>query len=159
MAGRSLLHRALRTADHAIFDASRVGRAGEIAAWSNAASALVVAVGTTAWLWTQFAHEAGWAGLAVGVVTLVALRLALTHRYTVWVSAFFGTLTIAGGGAAMGWLFGHVVEAPSAPSTAAVAGAIVAAIAPAWAYSQLAKRRANAERDSLIDPVSVPASR
>ena len=159
MAGRSVLHRALRAVDHAIFDASRVGRAGEIAAWSNAASALAVALGATALLWTEFAYSAGWFGLGAGVVSLVLLRLALTHRFTVWLSACAGTLTIAALGSSVAWLFGHMVEAPWAPSVAAVLGGVLAAVLPAWAYSQLARRRANAERDSLIDPVSVPSSR
>jgi integral membrane sensor domain MASE1 len=87
------------------------------------------------------------------------LRLALAHRYTVWISASVGTLTVAAVGSAVGWLFGHIIESPSAPSVAAVLGAILAAAPPAWAYSQVARRRANAERDSLIDPVSVPTSR
>ena len=78
----------------------------------------------------------------------VVLRLALAHRYTVWSSALVGTLTIAALGAAVAWLFGHVVDAPSAPSLAAPLGAILAALAPAWAYGQLALRRANSVRDS-----------
>lgn len=162
MAGRSLLERArrlARAADHIVFDASREGRAAEIAAWSNAASAFAVALGTAALLWERFSSNAVWGALVAGVVTVLVLRLALTHRYTVWLAAAAGTLTIASLGAAVGWLFGHVVESPAAPSIAAVLVALLGAVAPAWAYSQLAKRRAT-DRDSLIDPVSVvPSSR
>jgi hypothetical protein len=160
VAGRAILERvrrAARAADHVVFDASRVGRAGEIAAWSNAASALAVAVGTGALLWSRFAINAAWLGLFTGVATFVALRLALAHRYTVWISALVGTLTIAALGAGVAWLFGHVIEAPHAPSVAAALGAILAALAPAWAYGQLAQRRASSERDSLMSPV--PSSR
>jgi hypothetical protein len=162
VAGRFLLervHRVLRAADHVVFDASRVGRAGEIAGWSNAASAFAVALGTAASLWSRFATNAAWLGLVAGAATLLLLRLALAHRYTVWISAAIGTLTIASLGASAAWLLGHVVETPSAPSAAAVLGAVIASLAPAWAYAQLAKRRADRERDSLIDPVSVPGSR
>jgi hypothetical protein len=160
--GRSLfdaVRRLVRAADHVVFDASRVGRAGEIAAWSNGASALAAALGTTALLWNRFGTSAAWLGLVAGAVTLLVLRLALAHRYTVWISAAVGTLTIASLGASVAWLFGHVVEAAAAPSVAAVLGALLAGLAPVWAYAQLAKRRANAERDSFIDPVSIPSSR
>lgn len=162
MAGRPFLdrvRRVARAADHIVFDASRQGRAAEIAAWSNAASAFGVALGTTALLWTRFGGNAAWLGLVAGAVTLLVLRLALAHRYTLWFSAVVGTLTTASLGAAVAWLFGHVVEAPVAPSLAAVLGAVLAALAPAWAYSQLAQRRGSSDRDSLIDPISVPSSR
>jgi hypothetical protein len=148
-----------RAADHVVFDASRQGRAAEIAAWANAASAFAVAGGTAALLWARFASHAAWIGLLAGAVSLLVLRLALTHRYTVWFAAVVGTLTVAAAGGSVAWLFGHVVEAPSAPSIAAVLGSLGAALPPAWGYSQLAKRRANDDRDSLIDPVSVPSSR
>ena len=140
-----------------MFDASRVGRAGEIAAWSNAASALAIAITTGALLWSRFAIDAVWIGLLAGVALFVVLRLALAHRYTVWISALVGTLTIATLGAAVAWLIGHLVEAPDAPTVAAALGAILAALAPAWAYGQLAQRRANSERDSLLSPI--PSSR
>lgn len=151
------VRRAARAIHHVVFDASRVGRAGEIAAWANAASAFAIAVATGALLWARFATHAAWLGLVAGLVTLLVLRLALAHRYTVWISALIGTLTVASVGATAGWLFGHVVETPNAPSIAAAFGAILAALAPAWAYGQVAQRRANAERDSLLSPV--PSSR
>ena len=160
MAGRASLERvrrAIRAVDHVVFDASRLGRAGEIAAWSNAASAFAVAIGTGAFLWSRLANDAAWLGLLAGVATFVVLRLALAHRTTVWISALVGTLTIAALGAAVAWLLGHIVEAPNAPSVAAALGAILAALAPAWAYGQLAQRRASYERDSLLSPV--PSSR
>lgn len=161
MAGRAILERvrrAVRAVDHVVFDASRVGRAGEIAAWSNAASAVAVAGTTGALLWSRFAPiNAAWIGLLAGVAMFAALRLALAHRYTVWISALVGTLTIAALGAAVAWLFGHLVEAPNAPSVAAPLGAILAALGPAWAYGQLAQRRASSVRDSLLSPV--PSSR
>jgi hypothetical protein len=162
VAGRSIFGRIrglARAAHHVVFDASRVGRAGEIAAWSNGASGLAVALGMTALLWARFGSNATWLGLLAGAVTLLVLRLALAHRYTVWISALIGTLTIASLGGGVAWLFGHVVESPSAPSVSAVLGALLAALGPAWAYAQLAKRRARAERDSFIDPISVPSSR
>lgn len=162
MAGRPFFARLFdfaRAMHHVVFDASRVGRAGEIAAWSNGVSALAVALGTIAHLWSRFGSNAAWLGLLAGALTLLVLRLALAHRYTLWLAALVGTLTIASLGAGVAWLFGHVVESPSAPSIAAVLGALLGALAPAWAYGELAKRRARSERDSFIDPISVPGSR
>ena len=158
----SLLGRAARTAHHAVFHASRGGRAAEIAAWANAASSLAVAGGVVAVTWSQLAlapAHAAWIGLLAGVVAFVGLRLSLAHRFTVWIAAAFGTLTIAALGGALAWLFAHVVESPAAPSVAAVLGAVFAALGPAWSYAHLARRRAEADRDSLIAPVSVPRSR
>jgi hypothetical protein len=156
---RTLLERALRGAHHWIFDASRDGRAAEIAAWSNGASAVGVALAIAVLAWSRLPAHAAWLGVGGGLVTFVVLRLALTHRFTVWFAAVIGTLTIAGAGGSIAWLFGHVVETPAAPSIAAVAGALVAAVAPAWSYSRLAQQRARHVRDSLVEPVSVPRSR
>ena len=144
---------------HAVFDVSREGRASEIAIWSNAASALAVAGGVVALTWAQLPVHAAWIGLGAGVVAFVGLRLSLVHRWTVWIAAAFGTLTIAALGGGLAWLFGHVLESPSAPSIAAVLGAIGAALAPAWSYAHLARRRSEGRRDSLLEPISVPRSR
>jgi hypothetical protein len=78
----------------------------------------------------------------------------------VWVAAVAGTVTISALGGSVAWLFAHVVDSALAPSIAAVAGALGAALAPAWGYAQLVRRRAEHIRDSLIDPpVSAPTSR
>lgn len=138
---------------------SREGRASEIAIWSNAASALVVAGGVAALTWPQLPGHAAWIGLGAGIVAFIGLRLSLAHRWTVWIAAAFGTLTIAALGGGLAWLFGHVLESPSAPSIAAVLGAIAAALAPAWSYAHLARRRSEGRRDSLLEPISVPRSR
>jgi hypothetical protein len=162
VAARSFLQRVrsvVRVTAHAVFDASREGRAAEITAWANAIGAFAVALGTTALLREHAGSRATWIGLAVGMVTFVALRLALAHRYTVWLAGALGTLSVASLAGAAGWVFGHLAEAPSAPSIAAVTCALLAAVVPGWGYAQVAKRRANHERDSLVDPISVPGSR
>lgn len=151
--------RFFRAVYQAIFVASRQGRAAEIAAWSNAAGALAVGGGVAALAWSRMGSGAAWLGLGVGAVTLLLLRLALTHRLTVWVASLLGTLTVAACGGSLTWLFAHVLEMPSVPPVAAVVGALLAALAPAWSYAQLARRRAESIRDSLIDPISVPHSR
>ena len=156
---RSPLLKVARIVHHAIFDASRGGRASEIASWANAASALAVAAGVAAALWSRLGSDALWAGLGALVVVFVGLRLSLAHRVTVWIAAAFGTLTIAALGGSLAWLFGHVVEVPDAPSIAAVLGALAAALAPAWSYTQLARLRSERVRDSLLEPLSAPRSR
>jgi hypothetical protein len=143
-----------------VFEVSREGRAAEIAAWSNAATALAVAGAVASVAWSRVHVHALTIGLACGLVAFVALRFALAHRVTVWVAAVAGTLTISALGGSAAWLFAHVVDSALAPSIAAVAGALGAALAPAWGYAQLARRRAEHIRDSLIDPpVSGPTSR
>jgi hypothetical protein len=151
--------RAIRTLRHAVFDESREGRAAEIAAWSNAAAAVSIALAIIVAGWDRLAVHATWLGLVAGAITLVLLRLALTTRLTVWVAALAGTLTVAAIAGVLAWLFGHVVEVAAAPSIAAVAGALLGALAPAWAYADIARRRASDVRDSLVDPVSAPRSR
>lgn len=148
-----------RRLHHLIFDQSRAGRAYEVAAWANGASALAIALGVGWLLWPRVAENAIWIALVAAVVAFVGLRLSLAHRMTVWIAATTGTLTIASLGAALAWVFGHVIETPAAPSVAAAIGALAAAALPAWSYAHLAARRARDVRDSLIDPVSVPASR
>lgn len=155
----STLSRVFGAVRRAIFDESRQGRAAEIAGWSNAASALAIAIALGALTWSRIAVHAIWVGLMVGGITLALLRLALTHRTTVWIASSLGTLTLAAIGGSMAWLFAHVLEIPSAPSIAAVIGALLAALPPAWSYAQLARRRAEHIRDSLVDPISVPHSR
>ncbi len=142
-----------------MLDESRGGRAAEIAAWSNGASAVIVAAAITVIGWNRLPLHAAWAGLCGGALMLVVLRLALTHRLTVWLAAAAGTLTVAAAGGALAWLFAHVLEEAAAPSIAAVIGALVAALAPAWSYAQIARQRAGDERDSLVEPISAPHSR
>ena len=151
--------RAIRTLRHAVFDESRGGRAAEIAAWSNAAASVAIALAIIVAGWDRLAIHAAWLGLGAGAITLVVLRLALTSRVTVWVAALAGTLTVAAIAGVLAWLFGHAVEIAEAPSIAAVAGAILGALAPAWGYAHIARRRARDVRDSLVDPVSAPRSR
>ncbi len=153
---RTALERALRNVDHVVFDESREGRAAEIAAWANGVSALVVGAGVAALTWSALPVHAAWIGLTCGVLTFALLRLALTHKSSVWLGAAIGTLTVAALGGALAWLFAHVIERPWAPSFAAVLGALVAALPPAWSYAQLARRRANDVPDSLLDPVTWP---
>jgi hypothetical protein len=151
MSPRSRLSRSLRKLHHIVFTASRDGRSSEIAAWSNAAAALLLGAGA-------FALTRSWPfGIGLAVVSFVLLRGALTHRLTVWVAASLGTLAIGGLGGALAWLFAHVIEQPAVPSIAAVIGAVTSATLPAWAYANLGHRRARHERDSLLDPI--PLSR
>jgi hypothetical protein len=151
--------RAIRTLRRAVFDESREGRAAEVAAWSNAAAAVAIALAIMVAGWERLAVHAAWVGLGAGAITLVLLRLALTSRLTVWIAAGTGTLTVAALAGVVAWLFGHVVEVAAAPSIAAVAGALLGALAPAWGYAHIARRRASDVRDSLVDPVSAPRSR
>lgn len=156
---RSPVAKVARLVHHAIFDASRGGRASEIASWANGASALATGAGVTALLWSHLGSNALAAGLGALVVVFALLRLSLAHRVTVWIAAAFGTLTVTALGGSLAWLFGHVVEVPAAPSIAAVLGGLVAALAPAWSYTQLARLRSERVRDSLFEPLSAPPSR
>jgi hypothetical protein len=151
--------RGVRAIHHAVFHESREGRAAEIAAWSNGAAAVVCAGGMTFVGWHRLPFHAAWLGLLVGAVMFAALRFTLTHRFTVWIAASFGTLTVAAIGGVLAWLFAHLLELSAAPPIAAIAGALLAALAPAWSYAHLARRRAQNVRDSLVDPVSAPHSR
>jgi hypothetical protein len=151
--------RAIRTLRHAVFDESRGGRAAEVAAWSNAAAAVAIALAIIVAGWDRLAVHAAWLALVAGASTLVLLRLALTSRLTVWIAALAGTLTVAAIAGVVAWAFGHVVENAEAPSIAAVTGALLGALAPAWGYAHIARRRASDVRDSLVEPVSAPRSR
>jgi hypothetical protein len=84
------------------------------------------------------------------VVVLVALRLALVSRWTLWISASLGTLSVAGACGFVAWVFGHVIEVPGAASIIGVAAGIGGALLPAWAYGSLAGRRAQHVPDSLV---------
>ena len=149
---RGPVGRALRILRHAIVDASRHGRAAEIIGWSNAFASLGLG-GLVFWLLRS------WPGaIGTAVVAFVLLRLALIHRYTLWIAASLGTLAVSGLAAFLTWLFAHVVEVAWFPSVAAVVVALGSATVPAWAYGRLAQRRANHVPDSLVDPVSVPSS-
>jgi hypothetical protein len=151
--------RFLRALRSAVLVESRHGRAAEIAGWSNAASAVAVALLGAAVAWSAMGANAAWLGLGLGALTIMLLRVALTHRVTVWVAAVLGTVTVAALGGSLAWLFAHVIEIPALPPVFAVLGGLVAALAPAASYAQLARRRAESVRDSLIDPISVPYSR
>lgn len=144
--------RLLRLLDHAIFDASRQGRVAEITGWANAFASLEL--GGLVYLLTSSWQVA----VATLVVAFGLLRIALVHRHTLFVAASLGTLAVSGLAGFLAWLFAHVAEIPWLPSVAAVIVAIASATVPAWAYAQLAQRRTNHIRDSLIDPVSVPSS-
>ena len=145
--------RILRAVHHGIFHASREGRVAEIVGWSNAAVALAAAVVT-------FLGTSSWALSAAAFVGLFALlRLALSHRVTVWIAAILGTVAVASAGGALAWVFAHVIESPAAPPAAAVLGALATGVLPGWAYAQLARLRADAVPDSLIEPVSARSSR
>ena len=149
---RSWPRRAARFVRHVVFDASRAGRSSEIAAWSNALASLGLAGGA-------YALVRSWPlALAVAVIAFVLLRVALAHRLTVWIAAALGTLAVGAVGGALCWLFGHVLEQAAAPWIAGALGALLSALAPAWAYGSLAQRRERNIRDSLVDPVSVPPS-
>ena len=116
---------------------------------------MAISVGVAAW--SELAlppTRAVWVGLVGFAFAFVGLRVALAHRSTLWIAAGFGTLTVAAVGGSLAWLFGHLLDGPSAPSIAAVLGAVVAALGPAWGYARLARRRAEGVRDSLIEPVS-----
>jgi hypothetical protein len=145
------VRRFFRTLLRAVFYESREGRAAEIAAWSNALVGL--AAGVALWL------ELGSWVLAFGAAALVflVLRVALAHRVTVWIAAVVGTLVVATAGAALAWVFAHVIEIPSAPPIAAVLAGLALGALPGWAYVQLARSRANDVPDSLVTPV--PSSR
>jgi hypothetical protein len=152
---RSAIARAIRSIHHLIFHASREGRSAEIAVWSNAIASLGIGAGTF-----FLTHHSWPLSITTAALSFVLLRLALAHRLTVWIAASCGTLAVSCVGGGLAWLFAHVIEAvPSAPSIAAVIGAVASATLPAWAYGRLAQRRDDHIRDSLIDPVSVPSSR
>jgi len=150
---RHIVSRAYRAVHHAIFHASREGRSAEIAFWSNTVAAVGLGGGA-------FYLERSWLLAAgVAVAAFVLLRIALAHRVTVWIAASFGTLAVSAAGGGLAWLFAHVIESPSAPAIAAILGAVATATVPAWAYGNLAQRRAEAIPDSLFEPISVPSSR
>jgi hypothetical protein len=150
----SRVRRVFRALHHAVFHASRQGRAAEVAGWSNALASLAIGGG----LFLLYRSIA--LAVAASVVAFVLLRVALAHRATVWIAASFGTLAVAGAAGGLAWLFAHVVESiPSLPSIVAVLAAVGGATLPAWAYGRLAQRRVENVRDSLFDPVSVPSSR
>jgi hypothetical protein len=152
MASETSLGRVIARVHRIIFHASREGRAAEIAAWSNAAASLLCGGGM--WLLTRSWSSSMIMTGVTPVVVFVALRGALTSRRTVWIAATFGTLAVGVLGAALAWLFAHVLEVERAPEMAAVIGALLAGLAPAWAYSRIAERRRQNVRDSLLDPIS-----
>jgi hypothetical protein len=150
------LTRLVRALKSAALVESRQGRAAEIAGWANGASAAVLGAGVGALGWPRLGATAAWPGVAAFLLALLLLRLALAHRITVWIASAFGTLTVAALGGALAWLFAHALEVPSLPPVLGLAGALAAGVAPAWGYVQLARRRAGADRDSLLDPISIP---
>lgn len=146
------LRRFFRLLYRTVFVASRQGRPYEIAVWSNAVASLLVAGATF------YAVRAAVPTILSAVLLFVALRLALISRHTVWIAATLGTLAVGGGAGGLAWLFGHVIETAGAASIAGVLGAMMGALGPAWAYSELVRRRSESVRDSLMDPVSMPSS-
>lgn len=142
----------LRRLQSLVFLESREGRPSEVAAYANALASMGLGVGTYLLTHSLLA-------IVAAVVLFVLLRVALVHRATIWIAASCGTLAVASTGAGLAWLFAHVSETPWAPSVAAVVGAIVTAMLPAWAYAKIAELRANDVPDSLLEPVSIPPSR
>lgn len=143
--------RIVRFLRHAVFDASRAGRAAEVCGWSNAVASIGLGVG----IYFLFHSVPGAIGTAI--LAFVLLRAALVNRFTLWIAAACGSLAVSAAGGALTWLFAHVIEHPAVPPIAGAVGAIACAAVPAWAYAQMARLREHA-RDSLIDPVSVPSS-
>jgi hypothetical protein len=147
------MRRALRAVHHAFAFESRHGRAAEIAGWSNALAALGFGVLT----FRGGLGEA--ASVAALVVSFALLRLAMAHLATLPLAALAGTLAVAGGGGLLAWTFGHVFETePAAPVTAGILGALASALAPAWAYAEVARHRREHVPDSLVSPVSSVSS-
>lgn len=139
---------------------SREGRAAEVIAWSNGATALGVG-GLVGWLtWSHGVTLSLGLGLGAAAVAFCALRLSLANRYTMWIAAALGTFSMAAIGGTLAWVFSHLFESIAAlPAIAAVAGGFLAALAPGWSYAQLARHRLENVRDSLIHPISIPHSR
>jgi len=157
---RTRLGRFARAVHHWIVDESRDGRAAEIVAWSNAATALALAAAVAFAAWSRWPGQAPWMGLAAFAGSFVLLRIALVHRVTVWIAALLGTLTVGAVAGGLAWFFAHVIEdSPSAPILAAAVASLLAAAPAASAYAKLAKRRSSDVPDSLLEPVSVPHSR
>lgn len=132
---------------------SRAGRAAEVTAWANAIASLAVGVGA-------FALFHGWlVALGIAIAFFALLRVALTHRIAIWISAAFGTASVAAMGGVVAWLFSHVVDRPYVPIVAGVLGAIFAGLVPGWGYFALARRHADEIPDSLLDAFHARASR
>jgi hypothetical protein len=145
--------RVLRLLRRAVVYESREGRAAEIAGWSNFVAAFVVGAGA-------FYAERSFAfAFAALVAALVALRLALANRVTVWLAAAVGSLSVATACGALAWTFAHVLEMPAAPPIAGALGALVGGAIPATAYLRIARRRADDVPDSLLHaPSLIPPS-
>lgn len=148
----SSLRSALRAARHAIIYESRAGRAAEIAGWSNALTAVLAGAGAL------YATRGVALSATVLVATFVALRVALAHRWTVWVAAALGTVAVGTAFGALAWLFAQLLETPSAPTTAAILCAVGSAVLPASAYARVARLRADEAPDSLVRKPSTPPS-
>jgi hypothetical protein len=143
--------RVLRYLHRLVFNASRAGRAAEIAGWSNALAGLAFGAGVY-WLF----HSVPGA-LGTVIILFVLLRGALANRYTLWIAAACGSLAVSAAGGGLAWVFGHVIEHPAAPPILAIFASILSATVPAWAYAQVARQR-EAGPDSLLEPVSAPSS-
>jgi hypothetical protein len=141
------LRRFFRTLHHALAFESREGRAAEVCAWANALAAVGVGGGA------YYGVRSFAVGGAVAFATFIMLRLALAHRLTVWLAAAFGSMAVGASAGALGWLFAHVSEWTLAPPIAGMVVGVAATLAPAWAYSQYARTRANVP-DSLLEPRS-----
>ena len=156
---RTRLRRALRFVHHSIFHESRGGRAAEIIAWSNSASALAIGAGMTYLAWPRHGVTAFLFGLLGTLIAFVVLRLSLASRNAVWGAAALGTITIGALGGGFAWVFAHVVDGWTAlPPIAGALGAIAAGAVPALSYAKVIRLRQDEVQDSLIEPVSVPHS-
>lgn len=146
--------RVLRAVHHAVAYESRHGRAAEVAGWSNLLASLGLGLAANR------LGAAPLAALLVAALAFVLLRVALVHRTSIGVAALLGTLAVAAVGGGLAWTFGHALEEvhPAAPQMAGVAGALLGALLPAWAYATVAQHRRNDVPDSLLGPASSKAS-
>lgn len=150
-----MLSRAASHVGHVVFDASREGRSSEIVGWSHAIVALEIGAGV---FYAARALPYAWAvALGSAVVAFVLLRAAITNAVTIWGAALLGTTGVASLSGALGWLFGHLVDHPTAPPLAGALTAVLSALLPIYAYRRLARLRKDGVADSLVEP-PVPAA-
>jgi hypothetical protein len=82
---------------------------------------------------------AGWS-LAGGAGTFLLLRSLMASRYTVWLAALLGVGFAGAVCAGLGWIGGQVAEIGNAPLWGAIAGGLLGAAGPAYAYGRYVKR-------------------
>ena len=104
------LRRFARAGRHVVFDESRGGRAAEIAAWSNGASAVALGAAYGARVGAASGARARGSVLRRGALAFARPPPRARASLTLWIAAVGGTLTIAAGGGTLAWLFAHLVE-------------------------------------------------